>query len=208
MPLVIATKNPGKVEELALLLPPEIRLLTAGDLGIALPEETGATYLENARLKAHAVAQAGYPALADDSGLEVDALQRQPGVRSARYAGEAASDDENNALLLRNIHNVPDTARRARFVSVVCLVLPNGDEYCGVGTVEGTITHAPRGSLGFGYDPLFEIDDPQLPALTGHTFAEIPTHEKNRVSHRARAVHDVLRQLDARSLRLASLTGD
>ncbi|MDI3340372.1 MAG: RdgB/HAM1 family non-canonical purine NTP pyrophosphatase [Sphaerobacter sp.] len=180
--IVLASNNRGKVEELARLLPDWVRVLTAAEAGVQLPEETGTTFAENALLKARAAAaQSGHIALADDSGLEVDALGGEPGVRSARYAGEPTDDAANNALLLERLHGVPAERRSARFRSAVAVVLPDGREHVAEGTIEGTILEEPRGSGGFGYDPLF------LPAGSTRTMAELTVDEKNELSHRGRA---------------------
>ena len=142
-------------------------------------DETGATLEENAILKARAVARAtGHDAIADDTGLEVDALDGAPGVRSSRYAGERASYAENRAALLEAMSGRSD--RQARFRTVVALVTAGGETLTASGTLEGRITEAPRGEGGFGYDPIFEVD--------GRTLAELGEAEKNQMSHRARAL--------------------
>lgn len=191
--LVLATANPGKVAELRDLVrewgPVEVRSL-AEHPDVAMPEETGATYAENAAAKARAVAGAtGLPALADDSGLEVDALGGAPGVRSARFA---ASDTERIARLLAAIEGARD--RRARFRCVVAVVWPDGREELAEGIVEGRIAPAPRGAGGFGYDPIFVADE------LGVTFAAAPAGDKARVSHRARAVRALGAKLGAPAL--------
>ncbi len=195
--IVLATKNRGKVRELeALLQEPRIALVSLDE--VAPPDfdvaETGDTFEENARLKAEAVAKlTGLPALADDSGLVVDALGGRPGVYSKRFAGETATDQDNNARLLEELQGVPDAARAARFVCVLVLAEPSSaeeSESSGVarpllvarGVCEGRIARVARGSHGFGYDPLFLVD-----ALPGRTLAEALPSEKNAVSHRARA---------------------
>ena len=180
--LVLATNNRGKVRELRHLLPDWVDVLTAGEAGITLPEETGRTFSENALLKARAaVAQSSLIAMADDSGLEVDALDGRPGVRSARFAGEHADDDANNRLLLELLSDVPPDRRSARFRSVVAVVTPEGEEHIAEGTIEGTILDVPRGTGGFGYDPLF------VPVGETRTMAELTMEEKNAVSHRGKA---------------------
>lgn len=208
MPLVIATGNRGKLEELRRLLPDNLRLLTAADVGVALPPETGSSYVENALIKARAVAAAGYAGLADDSGLEIDALSGAPGVRSARFAGPDATDADNNRKVLRLLNTIPPHERRARFRSVVVLVTPSGDAIVAEGRLEGRIAGAERGSFGFGYDPLFELADPDTPEVNGHTLAELPSDCKNEISHRARAVRALLAELEARGLSLATVTRD
>ncbi len=182
--LLIATNNQGKVlefHELLKGLPYE--LVTPKQLGIKLDvEESGTAYLENARIKAAAFAKAsGLLTLADDSGLEVDALNGEPGVRSSRYAGEGAGDAQRVDFLLDKLKNVPEKQRTARFRCVIALAHPDWQlEYCD-GSCEGFITFAPRGAEGFGYDPIFYF--PELKK----TMAELPAEVKNRVSHRARA---------------------
>jgi XTP/dITP diphosphohydrolase len=183
--LVIATLNRAKGRELLALLvdvPCEVVLL-ADVAGAALPEETGATYRENALLKAHAGARlTGALALGDDSGLEVDALGGAPGLHSARFGGPGLDDAGRIALLLERLRAVPPEFRSARFRCVIALVEPGGREQVVEGTVEGAITEAPRGTRGFGYDPVFFY-----PPL-GRTFAELPPETKLRVDHRGAAV--------------------
>ncbi len=184
MRLLIATHNPGKVREYRQLLHglPH-QLLSLDDVGIAddVPE-TGTTYEENALLKARAYAQqSGLLTLADDSGLEVDALEGAPGVRSARYAGDHANDADRVQYLLQRLRDVPLDERTARFRCVIALVWPEGREELVEGTCEGIIVEEPRGSRGFGYDPIFLI------AGDSRTMAELSAEEKNRISHRARA---------------------
>lgn len=181
--LVLATGNPGKVEELRALigLRTSAEILSLAEFpSLALPEETGASYAENALLKARAVAAAtGLPALADDSGLEVDGLGGQPGVHSARYAPTEADRIARLLAALRGRHGA---SRRARFRCVVALAWPDGGEALGEGSCEGSIVDRPRGDCGFGYDPVFLSDD------LGVTFAEAAPADKQRVSHRARAM--------------------
>lgn len=194
--LVLASHNRKKAAELRSILEPlGIELLSLGDFpGAPEPEETGVTFAENALIKAvSAMAFTGLPALADDSGLEVDALDGRPGVRSARFAGENAGDAENNALLLKELAGVPEQRRSARFVSVVAFVQP-GDEAGAVtfsGTTEGRILDAPRGAGGFGYDPLFWSD------ALHQSFAEADSEAKNRVSHRGQALRRFVEYLRA-----------
>jgi XTP/dITP diphosphohydrolase len=181
--IVLATANPGKIRELRSLLPPNVEVVSAPALGIRLPPETGETFVENALLKARVAAQeSGLTALADDSGLEVDALGGRPGVHSARYAGEHAVDAQNIARLLRELRDVPLSQRTARFRAVVAIVAPDGREAFVEGTVEGCIAEKPRGRGGFGYDPVF------IPCGYDRTFAEMTLEEKNRLSHRAQAL--------------------
>ena len=190
--IVLGTANPGKVAELSALLAEWGTTVVALDHfpDARCPEEVGATYVENAVAKATAVAAAtGLPALADDSGLEVEALGGAPGVRSARYAGEGASDRERIAKLLGAIGTVPAGARRARFRAVVALAWPEGRVETAEGLCPGSIAASPRGGGGFGYDPIFVADD------LGCTFAEASTADKQRVSHRARAVRALAERL-------------
>jgi XTP/dITP diphosphohydrolase len=190
--LLLATRNPGKLAELrALLVGLPIEIAAATDA----PEvaETGSTFAENARLKARAVAGwSGEWALADDSGLEVDALGGRPGVFSSRYAGPGATDAERNARLLADLAGVPDADRTARFRCVIALAAPDGRAWTCEGACEGRIAHAPRGAHGFGYDPVFLLPDRNL------TMAELPPDGKARISHRGKALaamREVLRGL-------------
>ncbi len=187
--VVLATRNKGKIAELSAMLGPlgvEVMGLEAfPDIG-EIPE-TGKTFEENALIKAKAVCAAtGLPALADDSGLVVDALGGAPGVYSARFAGEGAPDAENNAKLLREMATVPEERRSARFVSVVVAAAPSGATITARGTWEGAVTRKPRGQGGFGYDPLFL--DPSL----GRTAAELSPEEKNARSHRGNALRKLM----------------
>jgi XTP/dITP diphosphohydrolase len=190
MRLVIASFNAGKRRELERLFTvPGLELATLAEFpGARAPEETGDTLLENARVKAlAAVRLTGLPAIADDTGLEVDALGGRPGVRSARYAGPGATDAENVALLLAELSGVPAARRGARFRTVCVVVHPEWGERVGEGVLEGRIATAPRGDQGFGYDPVFEVEG------RGATLAELPLEQKNALSHRARAVRDLER---------------
>ncbi len=194
MRLLIATHNRGKLIEYQQLfagLP--LDLATLDDVGIRNDiEENGATFAENARLKAVAYArQSRLLTLADDSGLEVDALNGEPGVYSKRYAGEHATDAERNQFLLEKLRGVPPEQRTARFRCAIALAQPDGEVWETSGTCEGEILSAPRGTHGFGYDPVF-----LFPAL-GKTMAELPTEEKNRISHRARAGEKAKRILES-----------
>lgn len=184
--LVLATANPGKVRELRPLVAEwgaGIAVLSLADVASpAIPEETGETYLENARLKARAVAAAsGLAALADDSGIEVDALGGEPGVRSARYGGAGLDDAGRTRRLLEALAGVPDERRTARYVAVAVIARPDGASQSFRGVCEGRIARAPRGAGGFGYDPIFFY-----PPL-GATFAEVEAERKHAVSHRGRA---------------------
>lgn len=182
--LLLATNNPGKVREFRRLLDGcGFEIVTPADLGLALDvEESGATYAENAVLKARAFAEAaGCAALADDSGIEVDALGGGPAMYSARYGGEGLDDVQRSALLLNELQGVPDGLRTARYRAVVALALPGDDVRTFEGVQEGRIGHAPRGAGGFGYDPVFLVDG-------GRTQAEISADDKDRISHRGQAV--------------------
>jgi XTP/dITP diphosphohydrolase len=186
--LVLATQNEGKLSELRLLLADlPVHVLSVRDaLGASLDVvEDGETFRDNALIKARAVCRATHMvSLADDSGLEVDALGGRPGVRSARFAHEHATDAENNAKLLLELEAVPDAQRSARFRCVLALVTPSNDTPSTVdGVCEGSIAREPRGSGGFGYDPLFIVA-----GEGGRTLAELSEEEKNRVSHRGKAM--------------------
>ena len=185
---MLATRNPDKRAELAALL---------GDLGIKIrsladfpdaPEvvEDGDTCRANAVKKAVAIARhTGLPAVADDTGLEVEALGGRPGVHAARYAGERATYEDNWRKLIRELDGVPQQRRRARFITVAAVAMPSGKVEVAEGMLEGVIAEAPAGTLGFGYDPIFVV--PQL----GKTLAQLAPGEKNRISHRARAFSKV-----------------
>ena len=200
MKLLLATNNAHKQRELkALLAPLGVGVATPEDVG-GIPEvlEDRPTFRGNAEKKAVSAARArGMWALADDSGLEVDHLRGQPGVRSARWAGAHGDDAANNAKLLRELAGVPQSARGARFVAALALADPDGDVPLVVeGEARGTILEAPRGSSGFGYDPLFAFAEPGRPQ-TGRTFAELAGEEKSAVSHRGRALRLLARSLPA-----------
>jgi len=186
--IVLTTGNPGKLRELQQLLGASFELVTQSDLNISSVEETGDTFTQNALLKArHASAESGLAAIADDSGLEVDALGGAPGIRSARYAGVDASDDENNAKLLAALATCPDAERTARFRSVIVFVRAPADPepLIAEGAWEGRILAAPRGTGGFGYDPLF------LDEAAGLTGGELDPADKNRRSHRGQAARQI-----------------
>jgi len=184
--LLLGTRNPGKVKEIASILQDVGWTFSSLEEFASLesPEENGATYAENAIIKARFYATAtGRCALADDSGLEVDALAGAPGVFSARYAGEGASDADRRALLLSELARIEANERRARFVSAVAIAAADGTVLnVSEGTCEGRIIFAPRGQGGFGYDPLF------VPDGYNQTFAELSAAIKNVISHRARAL--------------------
>jgi len=192
MRLIVATTNPGKLRELQRLLPAGLELVPWSSLGIEPPEETGETFLDNAIIKARAGAASGLPTIADDSGLEVDALGGRPGVYSARFAGPDATDEENNARLIEELARLGAVDRAARFRSAVALALPDGKVVTATGTIEGRIVDAPRGTGGFGYDPHFEVHDIDAPGAAGRTLAELPLSLKNEISHRARAYRNLI----------------
>jgi XTP/dITP diphosphohydrolase len=191
---VLATFNRDKLRELSALLGlPGVALSALGDVpGASAPEEDGATLLANALIKARAaLARTGRPALADDTGLEVDALGGRPGIHASRYSGPGATYASNRARLLAELRGVEPARRSARFRCACVACLPDGRELAAEGVLEGHITEAPRGANGFGYDALFEV------AGTGRTMAEMDEAEKNAVSHRARAVRALAAQLVA-----------
>jgi XTP/dITP diphosphohydrolase len=180
--LLLATNNIGKIAEYKKLISGcGFQLVTPAEKGIAIEvAETGNTFADNATIKARALAAvAGMLTLADDSGLEVDVLGGDPGVRSARYAGEKASDADRITLLLKNLEGVPLERRTARFRCVIAIADPAGGLVLAEGSVEGKIAFAPKGNHGFGYDPVFFLPE------RGETMAELPAEEKNRISHRA-----------------------
>lgn len=182
---VVATQNPGKLEEIARLLRPigiEPVSLSQAKVDFSDVEETGSTFMENARIKARAAfKKSGLPSIGDDSGLAVDALNGAPGIYSARYAGEGATNEMRIAKLLRNLEGVGKERRTARFVCAVCCILESGEELCVEGTCEGTIAFEPVGAGGFGYDPIFLMED-------GRSFAQLTDAQKDTVSHRGRAL--------------------
>ena len=198
--LVVATNNPGKLREFQQLLDGcGFELVTPAGLGFEFaPEETGATFEENAKIKAvEAARTCGLPALADDSGLDVDALGGRPGVVSARYAGDgrtdpSLSDEQRVDVVLAEMAGVPEERRDARFRCVIAIATPDGEVRTVAGVFEGRIGDAPRGEHGFGYDPVFVV--PEL----GMTSAELPPTQKNAMSHRGQAAlkaRKILRQI-------------
>lgn len=201
--LLIATSNAGKVREFREMLGGNAGSLEWSDLSrhanVVPVEETGATFLENASLKASGYARQLHAwSLADDSGLEVDALDGSPGVSSARWAtlhGAGEGDADNNRLLLRQLDGVPDDRRTARFVCVLALADPDGGIILtATGTVEGRILRSPRGASGFGYDPLFLIDS------LGKTTAELSPEDKHRISHRGKALRQLREMIERTGL--------
>lgn len=188
--LLIATNNPGKLEEYRCLLRKlPIRITSLRDEGIDFePDETGVTFEENAVLKASAFArQSGLPTLADDSGLEIDSLDGAPGVHSARYGGTQRGEDvQRYELVLRQLEGVPWDERTARFRCVVAVATKNGQVSTAEGVIEGLIAFEPEGEHGFGYDPIFFIPEFEC------TMAQLPSEMKNRISHRAKAAQAAL----------------
>lgn len=184
MKIVLATRNPHKAAELCgRLAAAGVEIVSLEAFDVPPVDETGSTFLENAAIKAEAARRAtGLWALGEDSGLEVDALGGAPGVHSARYAGEEASDEENNEKLLRSLAGVPRERRTARFRTAMVLFSPDGSSYATEGSCEGRILESPRGTGGFGYDSLF------VPAGEERSFAEMSREEKEAISHRTRAL--------------------
>lgn len=189
--LIVASNNANKLKEFEAILGRRYRIVSMREAGIdADIEENGRTFEDNALIKAEYVAAAtGCAAIADDSGLEVDALGGAPGVYSARYSGTHGDDEANNELLLKNLKNVP-APRTARYVAAIALVRPGHASIVRRGTCDGEILFERRGQGGFGYDPLFLCE-------TGETFAEISPQSKNAISHRRRGIEAVLAALDA-----------
>jgi XTP/dITP diphosphohydrolase len=190
--IVLATGNPGKIREIQSILEPYL-ILPQSDFDVPNVEETGTTFVENAIIKArNAARHSGLPAIADDSGIEVDALNGAPGVRSARYSGPAADDQQNLDKLLQEMISVVDDHRNARFLCVI-VYMRHAEDPCPIiteGAWEGTILRQSRGANGFGYDPVF-----LLPEL-GCTSAELAPDQKNRLSHRAQALNTLAEQLE------------
>ena len=194
MKILLATQNQGKIKELQELLADEtIDVLSLQDIeDWEDVEENGETFADNAALKARAaVKKTGLIALADDSGLEVDALNKAPGVYSARFAGEPKDDERNNDKLLQELEPIPEGSRTARFRCALVVVTPEGDEFLTEGSVEGLILRQRRGQKGFGYDPLFYVPE------YARTMAELTLTEKNKLSHRAQAFRKVIPILQA-----------
>ncbi len=189
--LVAATRNENKIREIRDILGAYFNVISMNEAGVSgEAEETGSTFEENALLKArYVMEQTGMAAIADDSGLEVDALGGEPGIYSARYSGGHGDDEANNVLLLQKLDGVP-APRTARYVAAIALVRPGKPDLCRRGTCEGEILTAPQGHGGFGYDPLFLCE-------TGQTFAQIDADTKNAISHRRRGIDAILEALKA-----------
>ena len=191
MKIIIATHNMKKRAELERILSPlGIEIVTDNDIGCTLRdvEENGTTFEENAFIKAQAGCEdSGLPCIADDSGLVVDALGGAPGIFSARYCGVHGNDEANNDKLLKELENVPDEERTARFVCTVCCVFPDGRKLTVTDSCEGTIFHERHGNGGFGYDVLFNCN--------GQPFGEISAEEKDKVSHRGKALRHLAEEL-------------
>ena len=184
MTFVLASNNAGKLKEMkALLSELGVDLISQREAGLELDvDENGATFAENAYIKAKAACEAsGFPSISDDSGLCVEALGGAPGVYTARYGGSGLTDEERYRLLLKNMERVED--RRAKFVSAIACVMPNGDVVRAYGECHGEILYAPMGDGGFGYDPIFG-----LPEMGGKSMSEISDEEKNAISHRGKAM--------------------
>ena len=204
MKIIFATGNEGKMREIREILKDmDAEILSMKEAGIEIDiEENGSTFEENAEIKARAVAEAVRTAagetpddiivLADDSGLEIDALHKEPGIYSARYLGEDTPYSVKNKNLIDRLEGVPDNKRTARFVCAIAAVLPGGESIVSRGVIEGRIDYEEKGSNGFGYDPIFYV--PEFCATT----AQLDTAEKNRVSHRARALEAMKEELKRR----------
>ena len=193
MKLVLASKNQKKLRELREILSAQgVEVVSEADVGVDVDvEETGTTFEENALLKARAVCEAsGLPAVADDSGVCVDALGGAPGVYSARYGGPGLDDVGRYQLLLENMRGMLD--RRCKFVSAICCCFPDGEVITARGECPGTLAYAPKGEDGFGYDPIFFLPERKK------TFAELTAEEKNAISHRGRALEEFRSKLEER----------
>lgn len=191
MKVVLASHNKKKMAEMrAILSELGVEILSQADVGVDIePEETGTTFEENARIKAEAIMQAtGLPAIADDSGLVVDALNGEPGVYSARYGGEGLDDTGRWQLLLKNMEGTEN--RACRFVSVICCAFPDGSQLMTRGECHGVVAEGPRGEGGFGYDPVFWLPE------KGKSMAELSPEEKNSISHRGNALRVFKEELE------------
>lgn len=187
MNLVLASRNKNKIKEIEIILQQiisDVKILSLDEINYHDEiEEYGTTFEENAFIKASVPAGMGYIGIADDSGLEIDVLDGRPGVYSSRYSGDNATDNDNNDKLLLELLHIPVEKRTARFVSVICCVFPDSDKYISVrGTCDGLIIDTPRGTNGFGYDPLFYCTE------YNKTFAELTNDEKNAISHRGKSL--------------------
>ncbi|MGN0989049.1 MAG: XTP/dITP diphosphatase [Eubacteriales bacterium] len=189
--ILVASNNQNKIREIKAILGDMYEVLSLKDAGVVSdPEETGATFEENAYIKAKAGSDAsGMACIADDSGLCVEALDGAPGVYSARYSGEGATDEANNALLMKNLKGIEN--RRAKFVSAIVMVFPDGQVVRARGECPGVVIDEHRGNNGFGYDPYFLVEE------YGKTFAELPAEIKNEISHRAHALQQFRREICA-----------
>lgn len=197
MRLVFASNNAGKIREVAKILnecfEENVTLLSLKDIGFFDDiVEDGDTFEANALIKARTVARLGYLCIADDSGLEVDALGGAPGIYSARYSGGHGNDKENNLLVLKNLEGVPDEKRTARFTCAIACVTPEGEEFTVKASCEGRILHAEEGNGGFGYDPLFYVEE------YGKTLASVTAEEKNAISHRGKALRAFVAEYEKR----------
>lgn len=194
MEILLASNNKKKLIELKKILGKNFEVYSLEEKGItSLPEETGQSFEENAEIKAlSAVKASGITSVADDSGLYVYALDGAPGIYSARYSGDFATDEKNNELLLLNMDKIED--RRAKFVCAIALIYPNGEKIIVRGECEGTIAREKKGSFGFGYDPLFYLDEYK------QTMSEIPSEIKNKISHRAKALNNLIKELEKKGL--------
>ena len=197
MRLVFASNNAGKIREVAKILnecfEEDVTLLSLKDIGFFDDiVEDGDTFEANALIKARTVARLGYLCIADDSGLEVDALGGAPGIYSARYSGGHGNDKENNLLVLKNLEGVPDEKRTARFTCAIACVTPEGEEFTVKASCEGRILHAEEGNGGFGYDPLFYVEE------YGKTLASVTAEEKNAISHRGKALRAFVAEYEKR----------
>lgn len=191
MKLVIATNNSHKTEEFSrMLMPLGIEVISQKEAGVNVnPEENAETFLGNAYIKAKACAdEVNYATLADDSGLEVKALNNEPGVHTARYGGEGLTDQERYMLLLKNMNNVKEEDREAHFCCALVLIMPDGEKFEFFETCEGKIGYEPRGLDGFGYDPIFMVGD--------KSFSELTPKEKDNVSHRGKALRKLYKTLE------------
>ncbi len=199
MKIVFASNNQGKIREVEKILGEcftgeNVEVLSLRDIGFTEDiVEDGDTFEANALIKARAVAKLGYLCIADDSGLEVDALGGAPGIYSARYSGGHGNDKENNNLVLKNLLGVPDEKRTGRFTCAIACVYPDGEEFTVRASCEGRILHAEEGEGGFGYDPLFYVEE------YGKTLASVTPEEKNAISHRGKALRAFVKEYKKRT---------